>query len=290
MNGNSMSPDIKQSRLCAYCGCSGQLTREHIIPKFIFKRQYEKSSERLLTNIITRSGPAATPSEPTIADVCSQCNGGFLSALDQYASGLYDRYFDHSCEVGKEIRFEFDFVRLSRWLMKLSFNVGRARNWSTDLMEELQHFVPYVRGIPTVHPEFWMLLRVLSPVSSIELEKLSNLKQLSVEDIESIRRPDFRRVGHWASEHVQGVVIGMNAFQFWICFPKQLPSAEWNKTRGQLLRSAPANTWLRSDKPRAIIYPSKWSMIDELTRSLPLQRNVQIGAKMAANRGASSVR
>jgi hypothetical protein len=175
-----MLPEIKETRSCAYCGSPGPLSREHIIPKFIFNRQYQRSRERLFTNIITQSGPSATPAEPTIADVCSQCNGGFLSALDEYASGVYDQYFAHTYDRGREIRFDFDFVRLSRWLMKLAFNVGRSRNWSAELMNKLRHFVPYMKGIPTVHPEFWVLLHVLSPISSNELEKLNNLEREGV--------------------------------------------------------------------------------------------------------------
>lgn len=275
---------IKESRSCAYCGTAGPLSREHIIPKFIFNRQYQKLQERLLTNIITRSGPSATPSEPTIADVCSQCNGGFLSTLDDYASGLYDHYFAHSFYRGTEIRFDFDFDRLSRWLIKIAFNVGRSRNWSAELMEKLRHFVPYVCGIPTAPPELWVLLHVLSPISSYDLEKLNNLEHLSVEELESIRRPDFRRVGHWGSKYVEGVFVGMNAFQFQLCFPDPLPGSVWRKARGQLLRLAPASVWLQPGKSRVMIYPSAWSFLDELGRSLPLQRNVQVAVSVHSKR------
>lgn len=83
-----MLPGIKESRSCAYGGTAGPLSREHITPKFIFNRHYRKSPKRMSANIVARSGPSATPSEPTIADVCSQCNGGFLSTLNDYASGL----------------------------------------------------------------------------------------------------------------------------------------------------------------------------------------------------------
>jgi hypothetical protein len=279
-----MPPETKEQRACAYCGSPGPLSREHIIPKFIFNRHNRRSKEHLWTDIITRSGPSSTPSEPTIADVCKQCNGGFLSELDGYASGLYDRYFAHSCSRGKEIRFDFDFDRLSRWLMKLAFNGGRSRNWHPELMEKLRGFIPYVRGISVTHPEFWLSLHVLSPVPLGELEKLSNFEHLSVEDVESIRRPDFRRVGHWRSQYVQGTIVGMNAFQFLLCFPDPLPGRIRNNAGGQLLRFAPASAWLRPDKSRIVIYPSTWALHDELERSLPMQRNLRIATSLRANR------
>jgi len=271
-----MSPVIKEPRSCAYCGSPGPLSREHIIPKFIFNRHYQTSQERPLTNIITRTGPSATPAEPTIADVCSKCNGGFLSALDEYASGLYDDYFAHSFERGIKIRAEFDFVRLSRWLIKLAFNVGRSRNWPVALIEKLRQFVPFIRGTPGAIPEFWVSLHVLSPISSKELKKLNSLEHLSTEQLESIRRPDFRRVAHWRSEYGEGILVGMNAFQFRLCFPSPLKRSAWIKASHQLLRFAPASAWLEPGKSHVVIYPSSWTFLDELERSNPLQRNIQV--------------
>ncbi len=54
-----------------------------------------------------------------------------LSQLDAYGKSLYDQYFTVPVDFGDTVEFLFDFDRLARWLLKLSFNSGRVHG--TDL-------------------------------------------------------------------------------------------------------------------------------------------------------------
>jgi len=77
---------MKTSRLCAYCGSSGPLTKEHQWSKGIISRagvnhSYFGKHEKYID------------AELTIRDVCASCNNGPLSSLDAYACTLFDDHF-----------------------------------------------------------------------------------------------------------------------------------------------------------------------------------------------------
>jgi hypothetical protein len=50
----------------------------------------------------------------------------FLSQLDGYICALFDRYFIYLCQRHATVRFEYDYHRLKRWLLKMSFNSARV--------------------------------------------------------------------------------------------------------------------------------------------------------------------
>lgn len=109
------------SKVCAYCGNSGPLTREHQWPKGIIDRAGVKFSyfgkhEKYINT------------ELVIKDVCTTCNNGPLSSLDTYACTLFDAHFSRQA-VRREPRiFLYEYSRLLRWLLKTSFNVARAND------------------------------------------------------------------------------------------------------------------------------------------------------------------
>jgi len=64
--------------------------------------------------------------DQTSRDVCGPCNHGPLSKLDGYVRTLYDRYIRHWVVEGQEVELEYDYGKLLRWLMKLSYNSART--------------------------------------------------------------------------------------------------------------------------------------------------------------------
>ena len=104
---------------CVYCGQTAPLTREHIWPKWLhdtgeYSLKYHSKPDKVL------------PSEHVIKDVCSQCNNGQLSELDSYAKSLHQRYFNKDYQSIKKEIFKYDFEKLSKWLLKVSYNSARA--------------------------------------------------------------------------------------------------------------------------------------------------------------------
>ena len=67
------------SLTCAYCSNEAELTREHIVPNFLYRANprakfgFNPKADRFITW------------EAQIKDVCLKCNGHHLSKLDSYA-------------------------------------------------------------------------------------------------------------------------------------------------------------------------------------------------------------
>ena len=124
-------------RSCAFCGRPGRLTREHVMAAFIQSR----TARRIRSNSI-KIGTRIAGGASTVRDVCADCNNRRLSQLDQYASTLYDRFFNRatSSVCGELFRVSRD--RLLRWLLKVSYNAARS-----DASGEAHvAFAPYILG------------------------------------------------------------------------------------------------------------------------------------------------
>jgi hypothetical protein len=111
--------DVMESARCAICREPRPFTREHIWPQGFLKRsafgiRYSARARRTFCGDLI------------IKDVCRDCNNGPLSALDDYACFLFDRYFAHRTPWGETFTFEYDYGRLTRWLLKTAFNSARA--------------------------------------------------------------------------------------------------------------------------------------------------------------------
>ena len=137
-------------RKCAYCGSVGQLTREHVFSRFFYSRDAKAGYEKVISPVNRHGKEKFVQSELTIADVCSSCNSGFLSHLDQYGAKLYDEFFDVIPKPGDRIKFRYEFDVLARWLLKLAYNAGRMQKekwlkWP-DALGILAEATPYMRA------------------------------------------------------------------------------------------------------------------------------------------------
>jgi hypothetical protein len=107
--------------MCAYCGGPGPLTKEHILPKFLYR---DFPNQKLGYNA---RADKFMKFEAVIRDVCEQCNGGILSELDAYASRLFfDIHYERTYPRAITLRLAFDYHLLCRWLLKVSYNSARA--------------------------------------------------------------------------------------------------------------------------------------------------------------------
>lgn len=104
---------------CSLCGLARRITREHIWPKGFLGRgnfgvRFSSRARRTFGGDLT------------VKDVCETCNNGPLSALDDHACSLYDSFFGRRTQWGDVVAFDYDYQRLTRWLMKTAFNSARA--------------------------------------------------------------------------------------------------------------------------------------------------------------------
>lgn len=114
---------------CAYCDNEGKMSREHVIPKGFIEHMNFKEQIVALDKAPTR----VINSEITVKDVCATCNNGYLSVLDSYGLNLILKYNDKISVHTKKIQFKYNYDLLTRWLLKICYNMARANDGHYDI-------------------------------------------------------------------------------------------------------------------------------------------------------------
>lgn len=143
-----------KKRNCAYCGSGDNLTNEHVFPD-CFQKTFEP-----ITPTRTPTGEKAILTALEIHDVCDRCNNGPLSRLDTYLCELNDLYFSKIVHPGDCIRFRYDFDALLRMLLKIGYNVARARKWPLGHWKDA---VQYILGNSPCPEGFHVFLQLMIP-------------------------------------------------------------------------------------------------------------------------------
>ena len=145
---------MEKNKVCVYCG-GGKVTSEHVFPEC-----FRKTVGEPLFTAKTLDGEKAISSALTVRDVCAQCNNGPLSQLDAYICGLNSRYFERIIHAGDRVRFEYEYDMLLRALLKLSYNVARARKWP---LKPWQDTAEYIVGKGASPPWLHIFLQLMIP-------------------------------------------------------------------------------------------------------------------------------
>lgn len=153
---------MSTKRKCVYCGQAQNLTNEHLFPEF-FQNAFEP-----ITTAKTPTGDKAVRAALEVHDVCAPCNNGPLSQLDTYLSILNDKYFSAIIHSGDSVHFEYDVDMLLRALLKIGFNVARARKWH---LHNWQAVAQYILGrIPRPHGmHIYLQLMIPTPLAKTTL-------------------------------------------------------------------------------------------------------------------------
>jgi len=121
---------------CAYCRKTGKITREHLYPKFLYRRMgsgclgYNEAADKV------------TLGERKVTDVCASCNNGPLSALDGYGQRYFNaNNLEHSFKDEAAVEVLYDYDLLLRWVLKISYNSFRTVDFSDNPFASL---VPYI--------------------------------------------------------------------------------------------------------------------------------------------------
>jgi hypothetical protein len=135
--------------LCAYCKLERPVTREHVIPAFMYAFQKEAGESVIGWNEVVER---MVGGEAKVKDVCARCNNEVLGELDGYAktllvnSGLLVRNY-----VKRDVTLRYEYAPLLRWLLKVSFNSSRTDGAHSHLFEE---HIPFILGEAPV-PARW---------------------------------------------------------------------------------------------------------------------------------------
>ncbi len=212
----------------------------------------------LLENVAGETEKIVT-SEPTIRDVCRACNSGPLSSLDAYVCSLYDRYFQILVRSG-EIKFEYDFDLLLRWLLKIGYNTARARKWPFTFPEKLKH---YVLGRNDLPKGAHVLLQL---ITTKEVPRIFN--RVALTDVR--RLPGF----------LLAFMVSINSYYFYV-FQDDVDSALRLRRRilKESIRELPGAYELRPQEKRAVVFASSVDSNSAELQSAPALRNLLLALK-----------
>lgn len=123
---------------CAYCGStSNNLTGEHVIPDGLLKLFPEQD--------ITFSQDRKYKDNEglTINDVCAICNNDYLGDLDEYGISLIKENFMNEFHAEESYILKYDFNKLSRWLMKIAYNIDRVSKIDNKVIKNAIRYILY---------------------------------------------------------------------------------------------------------------------------------------------------
>jgi len=121
--------------MCAYCQSEGQLTREHIVPSFVYTAN---PLAKLAYNV--KAGKFVR-FEAQIRDVCAECNNKLLSKVDSYAKRFCaENRIDVLVTSQNLIHMTYDWSWLCRFLLKVTFNCLRFRGEGVGYFEPFSDY------------------------------------------------------------------------------------------------------------------------------------------------------
>jgi hypothetical protein len=267
---------------CVYCGKENvSFTKEHIYPKCL----YEKTPEQNLAYVPHTDRIVET--ELTIKDVCSNCNNGELSKLDDYFCKLFDIYLKNFVHRNDTVDFEYEFDTLARWLLKVSYNSARATKTN---FEYLSRFTGYILHNINRPDGLSLFVQLIIPykMKKEELEAYPRASELKGGEI----LPTFTRAGEYElrrGDHKfrPGRAFAVNSYYFYIFIrPEDVSEKLWKKFISNMNSFIPGATQLRSFKQKAILRASN---VDSLNANLNLiRRNEKAYKEWKSTRQKSS--
>ena len=133
---------------CAYCGRNeNPLTREHLFPRALDQlivtpaKESHFFSERIPGKFVL--------AELTVKDVCASCNNVVLSELDTYLTEWVRKYATRYFSYGESVVVSYDYDKMLRWFLKLTFNFARVNPDFSGDVDLLRRFRGYILGHAT---------------------------------------------------------------------------------------------------------------------------------------------
>jgi hypothetical protein len=203
---------------CSYCAQDKSATREHIIPSWYYK--HDPSPDDV--GFMEKAKGKIVKTELVVRDVCADCNNGMLSDLDAYGKALFFGNFVNYVYKDSHETFGYDYDKLIRWLLKVSYNSARAH--ASDI-EILAQYKRVIMGKEPVPQDLKVRLRTIAPATHGVYTVLPAQKDSLAAD-----HPEWFRVGvfrvtdfdsmYWAFRH-----ITINSYCFLLYIPDLSPSS-----------------------------------------------------------------
>ncbi|MFY0802057.1 hypothetical protein [Peribacillus frigoritolerans] len=219
--------------VCAYCGNKGDLTKEHVIPSWL----YEATKNQNL-QLIQAQPKKFINNQQTKKDVCETCNNIALSKLDNYVKNLHDEYFRNIVKNNESIVFNYNFDFLARWLLKVSFNSARANKGNYHVFSNLKKYMINGTDRPS---KLTIMIQLITPqvLSKRERDLIpdENLRKLGVitPNTTRISRLDAATTSVDPQKFDIARMVMVNSYQFFIFLPsdKVQSDLEWDDLLNQ---------------------------------------------------------
>lgn len=242
---------------CAYCKKERELTNEHIMPKSIYKRTDDEKNSQFYER-----ADKFLNGEITIGDVCKICNNGVLSKLDNYVTDLWDNQLQNYIEKD-EINFEYDYHKLLRWLLKVSYNSARVHGRTNIFSEDI---IKYILGEKKTLKNTSLMVQLIKPYK-IKKKDRDSIKDQKVLKEGVIYPYEFR-----ISNGINNVIgsnfsrmISLRSFHFVILeHNAKISSGLWKKELNKLEASKECYNKLKKYRSKIKLKTSKKSLIDTL--------------------------
>lgn len=236
------------SWVCAFCGPTDRKrTKEHLWPASLHRRVVALLDGGEQKFWVARLDKALS-NEPTIRDVCAVCNNGELSKLDNYICEAFDRDFCAIRERGEKVSLDYDYHRLKRWLLKMSYNSARMSGTDVPLFQPL---LPYIMGQSLPAGRNVKLFLEMTYPSEIPADELQDGMPAAV-------RPAVNRVGFFGCPTPSGMkwlrAVHLRSFTFLLAFlPPTASAASMHAFVDELLSSRPSACELRASMSRVTL-------------------------------------
>jgi hypothetical protein len=149
--------------------------------------------------------------EGKVKDVCADCNNRVLGELDAYGkqlitnSGLLVQNY-----TKRDLRLQYDYSLLLRWLLKVSFNSSRTDGAHSPLFER---YVPFMRGLePSPSRSQVALLLYLARPEMLGASRIAEVPFVRIANGSSILNPFLVRICYGVIPGEHRYVLRLNIF------------------------------------------------------------------------------
>lgn len=160
----SLNKETEKQEICMFCGTNNNLSKEHVLPKWVF----EWCSKKFFITTINNSEQTYNK---TTVKACKCCNSEILSSLERYIKNLF--------EGSTDIAFDFNEEEIGNiicWLEIIEYKFQILDMQRKFLKYSRSEFIPYLRNFPIA-----IMASENSPSKILTLFR-KTLKNISIKD------------------------------------------------------------------------------------------------------------
>lgn len=215
----------------------------------------------------------AVTSQPTIRDVCAACNNGPLSDLDNYFCELHDTYFQQIVRPGDSVRFQYDMNLLTRWLLKIWYNVARARGWQVPSQEEI---AAYILGKGKRPDDLSIFLQLIIPTKVQRGSIPGHADATEIPPIPTrVEALDLRQLPGYTA----AFIVAVKSYYFLVLVEDMKTSLAVRKKVLKAVLKLFRGAQKLTGKNRALVYSSSVDFV-KTADTFPFSRNLELARKL----------